>query len=71
MSLSVSQAKSFFVQGANTAMKMNGTIAGDSATGCKEFTAMQWAALIVFCCVETRKQVQNIWKQIENACNAT
>ena len=32
---------------------------------------MQWAALIVFCGVETRKQVQNIWKKIEKARDAT
>ena len=31
----------------------------------KKFTARQWAALIGFCGVETRKQVQNIWKKIE------
>ena len=37
-SLSVSQAD-FFVQGANTAMKMNGAIAGYSATGRKKLTA--------------------------------
>ena len=34
-SLSVSQAESFFVQVSNTAMKINGIIAGDSATGRK------------------------------------
>ena len=34
-SLSVSQAKSIFVRGANTAMKINGGIAGDSETGRK------------------------------------
>ena len=57
-SLSVLQAKIFFVQGANTAMKMNCTITGDSATGKKKFMARQWAAIIGFCGVETRKQVQ-------------
>ena len=40
-SISVSHAKSFFVRGANTAMKMNGAIAGDSANGRKKFTARQ------------------------------
>ena len=34
-------------------MKMIGTIAGYSATGRKKFMARQWAALIVFCGVET------------------
>ena len=42
-----------FVWGANTAMKMNGAIAGDSATVRKQFTARQWVALIEFCGVET------------------
>ena len=37
-SLSVSQAKIFYVQGANTPMKVNGTIAGYSTTGRKKFT---------------------------------
>ena len=59
------------MQGANTAMKMNGTISVDSTTGRKKFTARQWAALIGFCGVETRKQVQDIWKQMEKACDAT
>ena len=54
-SISVLQAKIFFVQGANKAMKMNGAIAGDSATGRNKFTARQWAALIGFCGVETCK----------------
>ena len=53
--------------GANTSMEMNSTIAGDSETGRKKFTARQWAALIGFCGVETRKQAQNIWRQIEKA----
>ena len=70
-SLSVSQAKRFFVQGANTAMKMIGTIAGDLATGRKKFMARQWAALIVFCDVATWKHVQNNWKKIEKDCDAT
>ena len=52
-------------------MKMNGAIAGDSTTERKKFTARQWAALIGFCGVETRKQVQKVWKQIEKACDAT
>ena len=47
--MSVSQAEIFFVRGANTAMKMNGAIVEDSATGQKKFTARQWAALIEFC----------------------
>ena len=63
-SLPVSQDKRFFVQGANTAIKMNCTIAGDSATGWKKFTARHWTALIGFCGVETWKQVQNNWKKI-------
>ena len=70
-SISVSHAKSFFVSGANTAIKTNGTIAGDSATGRKKFTSRQWEALIGFCRVETRKQVQKNWKQIEKARDAT
>ena len=57
-SLSVSQAESFFVQGENTAMKINGTIAVDSGTGQKKFIARLWAALIGLFAVETRKQVQ-------------
>ena len=60
-----------FVRGANTAMKMNGAIAGDSKTGREKFTARQWATLIGFCGVETRKQVQIIWRQIEKARDAT
>ena len=62
-SMLVLQAESFFVQGENTAIKMNGAISGDSATGWKKFTVRQWAALIESCGVETRKQVQNIWRQ--------
>ena len=50
---------------------MNGAIAGDSATGRKQFTARQWAVLIGFWGVETQKQVQNFWKQIEYARDAT
>ena len=38
-SMSVSQAKIFFVQGENTAMKMTGAIAGNLATGRKKFMA--------------------------------
>ena len=64
-SLSVSHSESCFVQGANIAMKMNGAIAGDSTTGQKKFTARQWAALIGFCGVATRKQVPKVWNQIE------
>ena len=52
-------------------MKMNGNIAGYSAPGQKEITARQWAALIGFCDIETRKQVQNFWKQIEKARDET
>ena len=66
-SLSVSQAERIFVRGANTAMKMNGDIAGDSTIGRKKFTARQWEALIGFCGVETWKQVQKFWKQIKKA----
>ena len=42
------------------AMKRNGYIAGDSATWRKKFTARQWAALIGFYGVKTRKQVQKM-----------
>ena len=70
-SLSVSQVESFFVRGSNTAMKMNGAIAVDSATGRNKFTARQRAALIGFCGVETRKQIQKNWKQIKKARDAT
>ena len=41
-SLSVSQAEIILMQGTNTAMKTNGAIAGDPATGQKKFTARQW-----------------------------
>ena len=70
-SLSVSQAEIFFLRGANTAMKMNGAIVGDSATRWGGFTARKRAALIGFCDVETQKPVQNIWKKIEKARDAT
>ena len=50
---------------------MNGAIVGDSETGKKKFIARQWAELIGFFGVETRKQVQNIWSQIEKARDAT
>ena len=66
-SMSVSQAKIFFVRSANTAININGAIARDSETGEKKFMARQWSALIEFCGVETQKQVQNIWKQIEKS----
>ena len=46
-------------------------IAENSATGQKKFTARQWVALIGFSGVETRKQIQNIWKQIRKDCDAT
>ena len=52
-------------------MKMKGAIAGDSTTGRRKFTARQWAALIGFCGVETWKQVQKNWNQIEKARDAT
>ena len=68
--LSVSQDEIYFGQVANTAMKMNGAITGDSETGQSRFKARQWAALIVFCDVETRKQVKNIWKKIEKSRDA-
>ena len=71
MSLSVSQAESFFVQDANTAMKMNSAVAGDSTTMRKKFMAKQWAALVGFSGAETQKQVQNIWKQIGKAHDET
>ena len=70
-SLSLSQEEIFFVKGANTAMKMNGTIPGDSETERKKFRARQWSELIGFCGVETQKQVQNIWRQIEKDRDAT
>ena len=50
---------------------MNGYIVGDSETGRRKFTAGQWAALIGFYVVEIWKQVQNIWKKIEKARDAT
>ena len=49
--------RKLLVQGANTEMKMNSSIAGDSTTGREKFTARQWEALIGFCGVETKKQV--------------
>ena len=52
-------------------MKMNSTIAEDSETGKKKFKTRQWAALIGFCGVENRKQVQKFWKQTEKARDAT
>ena len=52
-------------------MKINRAIAGYSTTGRKKFTARQWAALIVFCGIKTRTQVQKIWNQIEKARDAT
>ena len=45
----------FFLRGGNTAMKINGAIAGDSETGREKLTARQWTALILFCGVETWK----------------
>ena len=60
--MSVAQAESFFVRGENTSKKMNDAIEGDSETGRKKFTARQWAALIEFCVVETRKQVKKNWR---------
>ena len=69
--LSVSQTEIFFMRGANTAMKINGAIALDSTTGRRKFTARRWSALIGFFSVRTWKQVQNIWKQIEKAHDAT
>ena len=51
-------------------MKMNGAIAVYSTTGRNKFIARQWAELIGFCGVETWKQVQNIWKQIEKSYDA-
>ena len=53
--VSVTGQKIFYMRGVNTAMKMNGTIAGDSTTGRKKLTARQRAALIGFCGVETLK----------------
>ena len=46
---------------------MTSVIAGKSATRKNKFTASQWAALLVFSGVEIRKQVQKIWKNIENS----
>ena len=67
----MSQAEIFFVRGANTEIKINGAISGDSATGQNKFMARQWAELIEFCGVKTRKQVRKNWKQIEKARDAT
>ena len=48
--LSVSQDEIYFGQVANTAMKMDGAIAGDSATGRKKFTARQiWRKIEKYC----------------------
>ena len=49
---------------------MTGAIAGNSANGRKKLTARQWAALIRFSEVETRKQIQIIWKQIKKSHDA-
>ena len=49
-------AWNIFVQGTNTAMKMNSAISGYSATGQKKLTTRRCAVLIGFCGVETRKQ---------------
>ena len=49
---------------------MTGDISDTSATEWKKFTARQWVALIGFCGVETRKQVQKHLKQIEKAYGA-
>ena len=51
--------RKIFLRGANTAMKMNGALAGDLSTGRRKLKARQWAELIGFCGVETKKQVQN------------
>ena len=59
------------MEGANTAMKMNGAIAVDTATDQKKFVARQLSAQIGYFGVETWKQVQNIWKQIKMARDAT
>ena len=48
-SMAVSQAERIVVQVENTAMQINGAVAGDSETGRKEFMARKWAALIGFC----------------------
>ena len=69
-SFSVSQVEIFFVLGANTTTKMNGAIAGDSETGRKKFTARQWAVLIGFCDVETRKQVKTFGRESKNSRDA-
>ena len=50
--------RKIFLQGANTAIKMNGAIVGDSATRRKKFMARHWVVLIGSCGVETRKQVK-------------
>ena len=52
-------------------MKVNGNISGDLTTGQKIFMARQWAALIGLCGIEIQKKLQNIWKQIEKARDAT
>ena len=52
-------------------MKITGAIAEYSETGRNKFTSRQWAELIGFSGVETRKQIQNIWKQIRKDCDAT
>ena len=52
-------------------MKMNGAIVGNSSTVWNKLTARQWVALIVFCGVETWKQVKNIWKKIKKSRDET
>ena len=55
--MSVSHSKIIFLRGANTEMKTNGAISGNSGTGQKIFMARQWTAMIGFCGIETWKQV--------------
>ena len=69
-SMSVSQAKRFFVQGKNTEMKITGDIVGISATGWNTLTAREWAALIGYCGVEIWKQAQKNWKHIKKSLDA-
>ena len=64
--ISVTDRKLFFVS-CKHCNETNGAIAGDSANGQNNFTARQWSALIGFYGVETRKQVQKIWKKTEKA----
>ena len=60
-----------FVQGANTAMKTNDSISGNSATGWKKFTARQWAVLIFFLNLKPGSRFKTIVSKNKKARDAT